>query len=105
MENYYDYSGLFREHFEYLYDQVKNFSDIFFNELIELIERVYDNYTIILNKAENDEYEMLKTIAEVTRSEYINYINNTSDLIVAFENDTLIFLENILIELKNISAF
>ena len=66
---------------------------------------MYDNYTIILNKAENDEYEMLKTIAEVTRSEYINYINNMTYLIVAFENDTLIFLENILIELKNISVF
>ena len=49
-EKYYDYSGLFRDSLNNLYNQVKNFSGDFFNELIELIEKIYDNYTLILKK-------------------------------------------------------
>ena len=101
----YDYSGLFRESLEDLYDKVKNFSGIFFNELIELIERVYDNYTVILNRAENNAYEIFDNISQITQNEYINYINNMADNILIFKNDTLIFLNNILIEVDEIHDF
>ena len=104
-EESYDYSGLFRDSLEYLYQQVKNFSGNFFNELIELIERVYDNYTIILNQTENNEYDILNKIRNVTKSEYTNYINNMSDLIIEFKNDTLLFLINIKQEVDHIETF
>ena len=71
LEDYYDYSDLFRDSLEYLYNQVKNFSGEFFNELIELIENVYDNYTIILNKTENNEFDVLNEIRIVTKNEYM----------------------------------
>ena len=58
-EEYYDYSGLFRDSMEYLYSQVKNFSGEFFNELIDLIKNVYDDYIAILNKSDNNYYENL----------------------------------------------
>ena len=105
LEEYYDYSGIFRDSLEELYDRVKNFSGIFFSELIELIESVYYNYTIILNRTENNEYEIIDNITQVTKSAYINYINNMSDIMIAFENETLKFLENILHELDNIETF
>ena len=31
-----------------MYNQIQNFSGLFFYELINLINRVYDNYTVIL---------------------------------------------------------
>ena len=105
LEKNYDYSGLFRDSLEGLYDQVKNFSGIFFNELIELIDRVYDNYSIILNKTENTEYEIMNEIRNVTKDEYINYIENMFDIIITFENNTLIFLENVNEEVDHIQSF
>ena len=106
LEDIYDYSPLFRESLENLYDRVKNFSGIFFNELIELIERVYENYTVILNRTENNGYEIIGNITEATKSEYINYINNMTEDIINFENDTLVFLRNALNEVNIIrSAF
>ena len=73
LEDHFDYSDLFRDSLDYLYNQVKNFSGEFFNELIELIEKVYDNYTVILNQTENNEYEILSQIRIVTKDEYINF--------------------------------
>jgi len=105
LNNYYDYSGLFRDSLEFLYDKVKNFSGTFFNELIQLIENVYDNYTIILNQTENDEFEILNNIRNATKNEYINYINNMFNIILNFENDTLIFLGKIQYEVDNIQSF
>ena len=105
LEDYYDYSDLFRDSLEYLYNQVKNFSGEFFNELIELIENVYDNYTIILNKTENNEFDVLNEIRIVTKNEYMNYINNMFELIIQFKNDTLIFLSRIKQEVDIIQTF
>ena len=90
---------------EFLYDQVKNFTGEFFNELIDLIEKVYDNYTIILNQTENDEFEILNQIRNATKYEYLNYINNMFDLIISFKNDTLLFLMNIKNEVDIIQIF
>ena len=105
LEDYYDYSDLFRDSLEYLYNQVKNFSGEVFNELIELIENVYDNYTIILNKTENNEFDVLNEIRIVTKNEYMNYINNMLELIIQFKNDTLIFLSRIKQEVDIIQTF
>ena len=105
LEESFDYSGLFRESLEDLYNQVKNFSGIFFNELIELIEGVYDNYTIILSKAENNEFEILNNITIATKEEYMNYIIHMFDIIIEFKNESLIFLDNIKSEVDKIQLF
>ena len=104
-EKYYDYSGLFRDSLEFLYDQVKNFSGQIFDELISLIERVYDNYTIILNQSENNEYEILNEIRNVTKNEYLYYIDDMFNLIISFKNDTILFLEDIKHEVDLIQTF
>ena len=90
---------------DYLYDQVRNFSGEFFNELIELIERVYGNYTIILNKTENEEYEIMNEIRNITKNEYIDYINKMFELIISFKDKTLQLLINIKKEVDKIQTF
>ena len=105
LEEYYDYSGIFQDSLDYLYDQVKNFSGEFFNELIVLIENVYDNYTIILNKTENEEYEIMNEIRNVTKNEYLEYINTMFELILIFKNETLQLLIGIKKEVDKIQAF
>ena len=105
LEEHYDFSNLFRTSLENLYEQVKNFSGQIFNELIELIENVYDNYTIILNQVENDEFEILNNITLVTKNEYINYINAMFETIIVFKNDTLIFLNYVNHEVDIIQTF
>ena len=105
LEEHYDFSDLFRTSLENLYEQVKNFSGQIFNELIELIENIYDNYTIILNQVENDEFEILNNITLVTKNEYINYINAMFETIIVFKNDTLIFLNYVNHEVDIIQTF
>ena len=46
-EDYFDYSGIFRDSLDDMYEQVKNFSGEFFDELIQMINVVYDKYTNI----------------------------------------------------------
>ena len=104
-ENHYDYSGLFRQSLNDLYNQVQNFSGEFFNELIDLINRVYHNYTIILTKVRNDKYDFINRIRNVTKDEYINYIYDMLDILENFENKTLKFLDDIDNELDNIDDF
>ena len=104
-EKYYDYSGIFRKSLNDLYIQVQNFSGEFFYELIDLINRVYYNYTIILEEVKNDEYDFINRIREVTKEEYINYIYDMIDILENFENKTLTFLDDIDNELDNIEDF
>ena len=104
-ENYYDYSGLFSQSLNDLYNQVQNFSGEFFNELIDLINRVYNNYTIILNEVRNNKYYFINRIRNVTKNEYINYIYDMIDILENFENKTLQFLDDIDNELDNIDDY
>ena len=105
MGEYYDYSGLFKDSLDYLYNQVKNFSGEFFNELIILIENVYDNYTIILNKTENEEFEIMNEIRNVTKKEYMDYINKMFEIILSFKDNTLQLLIDIKKEVDKIKTF
>jgi hypothetical protein len=44
-KNIYDFSNLFKDSLNDMYDQVNNLGGNIFNELIKLIDEVYDNYT------------------------------------------------------------
>ena len=104
-EEYYDYSNLFRSSLNDMYNQIQNFSGLFFYELIDLINRVYDNYTIILDDVKKGEYDFINRIRIVTKEEYINYIYSMIQLLENFENKTLKFLDDIDNELNNIEDF
>jgi len=104
-KNYSDYSNLFRKALNDMYNQVQNFSGQFFYELIDLINRTYYNFTIILEDVKNEEYDFINKIRNITKEEYINYIYNMVELLEIFENKSLTFLDDIENELEHIDDF
>ena len=104
-ENVYDYSNLFKDHLNNMYDEVNDFTGKFFEELISLISRIYVNYTIILSNAQNRKYDIINKIRYITKEEYIHYIYNMLNALEIFENNTLIFLDNIEEELEHLNTF
>ena len=104
-EDYYDFSNLFREPLNQMYQQVLNFSGEFFNELIELIKIVHNNYTLIYNNIHENKYEFVNAIRKITKEEYIKYIYEMIEILYNFENSTLLFLKGIENELDNINDF
>ena len=104
-ENVYDYSNLFKDSLNNMYEEVKNFTGNFFKELINLINNSYDNYINILNDTLNGEYDLINSIKNATKEEYINYIYDMLNILEIFQNKTLIFLEDIEKELDNINDF
>ena len=104
-EKYCDYSNLFNESLNSMYNQVQNFSGEFFYQLIDLINRVYNNYSIILEDVKLGEYDFISKIRNITKDEYIKYIYNQLETLEIFENKTLLFLDNLENELYNIKDF
>jgi len=105
VEEYFDYSNAFKDDINNMYYQVKNFTGEFFDELIELIVQVYDNFTIILNNSKKGKYEVMNHILKVIEEEYINYIFNMLDNLEIFQNNTLIFLDDVQKEIEKINDF
>ena len=102
---YFDYSGIFIDSLNDLYYQVSVFISKYFKELIILIDETYKNYTYILNQSQNNSYDSLNEIRIVTVNAYKQYINNMIDYIEIFQNETILFLENIENEAKSIDIF
>ena len=105
VEEYFDYSNAFKDDINNMYYQVKIFTGEFFDELIELIVQVYDNFTIILNNSKKGKYEVMNHILKVIEEEYINYIFNMLDNLEIFQNNTLIFLDDVQKEIEKINDF
>jgi len=101
----YDFSNLFVDSLNDMYMEVKNFNKNFFFELIELINKTYDNYTKILDDVTYGKYDIINEIKKITKEEYINYIYNMVNILEIFENNTLKFLCDIEDELIKISDF
>ena len=80
----YDYSDLFKDSLDNLYKQVQNLSGEYFIEFISLVNRVYNNYTKILDKAINGKYDFIIKITEMAKEEYIKYIYNIINLMELF---------------------
>jgi len=100
-----DYSNVFRESLNNLYNSIKDFSGEFFYELIKLINTVHENFTIILEDIKLEKYDMINQIRNIIKEEYINYIYDMVDILEKFENNTMTFLENIELELNNEQEF
>lgn len=94
-QNYFDYSGIFKESLNNLYFEVSNFTRQFLDDLIKLIDQVYINYTIILEKGKNNSYKFIKEIRKVTKDSYINYVYDTVMNLEKFYNKTIMYLDNI----------
>ena len=101
----YDYSELFKDSLENLSSKIGNFSGEIFYEFFNLIDKIYENYTFILNNVINDDYDFINQIIEITRDEYIKYIYNMIDIIERFENETMNFLKGLEQETKSLDNF
>ena len=101
----YDYSELFKDSLENLSSKIGNFSGEIFYEFFNLIDKIYENYTFILNNIINDDYDFINQIIEITRDEYIKYIYNMIDIIERFENETMNFLKGLEQETKSLDNF
>ena len=104
-KEYFDYSGIFIESLNDMYNQVCKFAGSFFEELFILINETHENYTNILTEAKNNSYEFLSEIRIITKNAYINYINNMVNHLSEFEKNVLLFLDNIEKETKSIEIF
>ena len=104
-QNPFDFSFIFRDSLKDMYQQVQNFTGEFFTELIELINRVHKNYTIILKNIKLNKNELINEILIVTKNEYIKYIYDMVDILAKFQNDTIRFLDNVEKEVYNINIF
>ena len=101
----YDYTEIFKDSLENLSLKIGNFSGEIFYELFNLVDKVYENYTYILNSIINDDYDFINQIIEITRDEYIKYIYNMIDIIERFENETMNFLKGLEQETKSLDNF
>jgi len=104
-ENIYDYSNLFKDSLNEMYEQVKNFSGEFFIKLIQLINEVYNNYIIMLEDIQNRKYNIINNIRNTIKGEYLDYIYDMLSTLELFENKTLKFLESLADELDDINDF
>ena len=72
--NEYDYSIIFDSCLKQVNSELNNFTGDIFGDLINLINNIYINYTIILEDVKNEKYDIFLQIRNVTKNEYINYI-------------------------------
>lgn len=104
-EKYFDYSGIFTESLNNLYFQISNFTMQFLEDLLKLIDEVHSNYSLILSKGQNDSYEFINEIRNITKNSYIEYVHNMIQNLEIFNNKTLFFLDRIEEETMKIEIF
>jgi len=104
-EKYYDYSKLFDKDLENLYHQISSFSSDTFKELLILINNAYSKYLKILEDVKIGQYNVFKIIRDSIRNDYIEFIKIMNNLLIKFCSDTILFLDNIQIEMSKIEDF
>jgi hypothetical protein len=90
--NKHDFSNIFKESFNEMYEQIKNFTTIIFQEFIQIIRNAYDNYTEVLEDVNENKHEVFNEIRKIIKYEYINFIYSMLVLVEEFNNKTFIFL-------------
>ena len=98
-----DYSNLFRTQLDLISSQINNLNGNIFNELIHLINIVYDNYSLILQDVKDEKYNYFEIIRNITKKDYIAYIKNMINILEIFHNSTMLFLDNIEEEINNLT--
>ena len=103
--DYDDFSNILREPLNNMYTQVKDFTSDLFENLINLIKNVHQNYTSILNDIKRNKYDIFNEIRSITKNEYINYTLNMIEILNLFHNETLTYIDNLRNELDKINDF
>ena len=101
----YDFSNEFKNPLNKLHNEAKNFSSNLFDNLLVLIDNAHSNYSLILNNIKLDKLEQFKMIREITKYEYINYINSIINSLDEFSKNVLIYINNLEILIQNITDF
>ena len=103
--NKHDFSNIFKESFNEMYEQIKNFTTIIFQEFIQIIRNAYDNYTEVLEDVNENKHEVFNEIRKIIKYEYINFIYSMLVLVEEFNNKTFIFLFEVSEEVSRIDNF
>ena len=101
----YDFTDMFRDCLADVNSKLNSFTGDIFNDLIKLVIETYENYTIIIKDVDNGKYEVFQKIREVTKEEYLQYINTMINNLESFSNATLLFLERIEEEIDKAEKF
>ena len=101
--NLYDFSNEFKNPINKLNNEIKNFSSNLFDNLLILIDNAHSNYSLILDDIKLDKLEHFKMIREITKLEYINFINSVIDSLDYFSNNVLNYIDNLEILIQNIT--
>jgi len=99
----YDFSNEFKNPLNKLNNEAKNFSSNLFDNLLILIDNAHSNYSLILNDIKLDKLEQFKIIREITKYEYINYINSVINSLDEFSKNVLIYINKLEALIQNIT--
>ena len=100
--NKYDFSNLFKECFDQMYDEIKNFTVAVFTDFIKVLNRSYNNYTKLFNEINRGNQQSFNEIISITKNQYLDYINTHWQLIDAFNTTTIRFLSDVEEKVSNI---
>ena len=64
---------------------------------------MHNKYSLILNDAKANKYDKIKEIRQITKDEYIIYIQNITHNLEYFYKNTLAYIEDVKSELKNVN--
>ena len=103
--NKHDFSNIFKESFDLMYDEIRSFTTEIFLGFIETVNKSYYNYTNILEEISNNKHEIFQEIRTLTKNEYISFINDMLLLVEVFNNKTFVFLLEVGEEVSRIDNF
>ena len=104
-KNLYDFSCEFKNPLNRLNNEARNFSVNLFDNLLILIDNAHSNYSLILNDIKLDKIEQFKMIREITKYEYINFINSVINALDEFSKNVLNYINKLEILIQNITDF
>ena len=100
-----DFSHILEGPLNSIYEEMTFSTTNCFTDLINIIKEMHNKYSLILNDAKANKYEKFNEIRQITKNEYIIYIQNMTNILDNFYNDTLNYIKDIQNELNNISDF
>ena len=100
-----DFSYILEEPLNNIYDEMAFSTTNCFTDLINIIKEMHNKYSLILNNAKTNKYEKFIEIRQITKDEYIIYIQNITYILENFYNNTLDYIKDIENELNKIDNF
>jgi len=98
-----DFSNILKEPLNKIYEQMSLSTTNSFTDLINIIKEMHNKYSLILNDVKKNKYEKFNEIREITKDEYIKYIQKITNSLDNFYNNSLNYIKDIESEIKNIN--